>query len=383
MSASTESGPGLVSRCDFPVLFDVLSASGYDLIGPTVRDQAIVYDKIDGVEDLPIGWTDEQDAGTYRLKHRADAALFGFNVGPDSWKKFLHRPSIRLWKADKSESGIQFRASDEPAPKQAFIGIRSCELHAVAIQDRVLIQDRFVDPHYASRRRNIFTVAVQCTQAARTCFCSSMDSGPEVRQGYDLVVTELIDGDGHRFVIDSGSAEGAEILKRIPHRKARPADLEAARGAVAEAGRQITRRLDTQGIRDLLYRNAANSHWEKIAERCLACTNCTMVCPTCFCTAVEDVTDLEGGSAERTRRWDSCFTSNFSYLHGGSIRQSTASRYRQWMTHKLASWQDQFGSSGCVGCGRCISWCPVGIDITEEAATIRKTDIGADRSTAG
>jgi formate hydrogenlyase subunit 6/NADH:ubiquinone oxidoreductase subunit I len=111
-----------------------------------------------------------------------------------------------------------------------------------------------------------------------------------------------------------------------------------------------------------------------VAQRCLACTNCTLVCPTCFCVAVEDTTDLAGDHVERHRRWDSCFTAGHSYVHGGSVHASTASRYRQWMTHKLSTWFDQFGSSGCVGCGRCIAWCPAAIDITEEAAAITGTE---------
>ena len=106
-----------------------------------------------------------------------------------------------------------------------------------------------------------------------------------------------------------------------------------------------------------------------------------MVCPTCFCTTVEDHSDLAGETAERVRSWDSCFTLDFSYVHGGSVRTETQSRYRQWMTHKLASWIDQFGTSGCVGCGRCITWCPVGIDITEEAAAIRQTRRTGRRNT--
>jgi sulfhydrogenase subunit beta (sulfur reductase) len=131
------------------------------------------------------------------------------------------------------------------------------------------------------------------------------------------------------------------------------------------------RQMDTNGLKELLQGNPTHKQWDDVAARCLTCANCTMVCPTCFCTTVEDHTDLTGQTAERVRRWDSCFTLDFSYIHGGSVRTETKSRYRQWMTHKLASWIDQFGTSGCVGCGRCITWCPVGIDITAEVAAIR------------
>jgi Fe-S-cluster-containing hydrogenase component 2 len=140
------------------------------------------------------------------------------------------------------------------------------------------------------------------------------------------------------------------------------------------------RSMDTTDIKELLYRNYDHPRWRNVASRCLTCANCTMVCPTCFCTTVEDVTDLTGNQAERWRKWDSCFTVDFSYIHGGSVRASPESRYRQWMTHKLATWIDQFGTSGCVGCGRCITWCPVAIDITEEVRAIRATDHAAATS---
>ena len=140
---------------------------------------------------------------------------------------------------------------------------------------------------------------------------------------------------------------------------------------MAQARREMGRAMDTTNIKQLLYDNPEHPQWDKVAGRCLSCANCTMACPTCFCSTVEDVSDLTGKHAERWRKWDSCFSLEFSYIHGGHVRQSTKGRYRQWMTHKLASWQDQFGTSGCVGCGRCITWCPVGIDITEEVKAIR------------
>jgi Fe-S oxidoreductase len=104
-----------------------------------------------------------------------------------------------------------------------------------------------------------------------------------------------------------------------------------------------------------------------------------MVCPTCFCATVEDATDLTGSATERRRVWDSCFSQEFSYIHGGSVRTSAGARYRQWITHKLATWHEQFGVSGCVGCGRCITWCPVGIDITAEARAVRQGDAQGSR----
>jgi ferredoxin len=255
----------------------------------------------------------------------------------------------------------------------ALIGVRSCELHAIAIQDRVFLGDLYADPHYKARREGLFIVAVTCGQAGGTCFCVSMGTGPEVKSGYDLALTEVIEGGKHYFVAEAATPEGQEVLNEVPHREAAGEEQEEARQVVARAAAQMGRSMDTGGLKELLYNNLEHPRWEEVASRCLTCGNCTQVCPTCFCTSVEDVTDLTGERAERWRRWDSCFTTDFSYIHGGSIRATPRSRYRQWLTHKLASWQDQFDTIGCVGCGRCITWCPVGIDITEEVRAIRGT----------
>lgn len=355
-------------------LIDALVAGGYQVIGPTVRDGAIVYDRIAGVPDLPAGWRDVQDAGRYRLERRDDAALFGFAVGPHSWKRFLHPPVETLWQADIGDEGLSITAAADRPSKFAFIGVRSCEIRAIAIQDRVFCEGLYPDPGYEMRRRNAFIVAVNCAQAGGTCFCVSMQTGPKVDSGFDLALTELLSGNVHEFLVEVGSAAGAEILRQIPCRPATDMHRTAADRVVAQTAKQMGRTLETDGIKQLLQGNPNHPRWDDVAERCLTCGNCTMVCPTCFCTTVEDHSDLAGQSAERVRKWDSCFTMDFSYIHGGSVRKTTRSRYRQWMTHKLASWIDQFGTSGCVGCGRCITWCPVGIDITEEVAAIRATD---------
>jgi formate hydrogenlyase subunit 6/NADH:ubiquinone oxidoreductase subunit I len=354
-------------------LIDELVRRGYEVIGPTVRDGAITYDKIRSVEDLPAGWTDEQEPGRYRLKHRPDKALFGYAVGPQSWKKYLHPAEMRLWSAER-EDGLFRILNNEMQPEHpyAFLGVRACELNAITLQDHVLLDESYRDPHYGQRRAGAFTIAMQCTQAAATCFCVSMGAGPGVRDGCDLVFTELLGSRGHRFVGNAGTQRGDQLLSAIETTPATEEDLREVESALQATARLQVRSIDTTGIRQLLYGNFEHPHWDKVAARCLTCANCTMVCPTCFCTSVEDMSDVTGNHAERWRRWDSCFTLSFSYIHGGSIRTSAKARYRQWMTHKLASWIDQFGTSGCVGCGRCITWCPVGIDITAEVRSLRE-----------
>ncbi len=363
----------LMERGELDRLLATLRDRGYRVIGPTLRHGAIAYDDIASSADLPAGWTDEQDGGTYRLRRRDDEALFGFTVGPQSWKRFLFPPSSVLVQARRDDGDLAMASQDEAAERFAFVGVRSCELHAIAIQDNVFLGGKQGDPTYAAKRQDVFIVAVNCGQAGGTCFCVSMETGPRATNGFDLALTELLDGGEHRFLVEVGTEEGAEVMSVVPHSSAESADETAADRVIERTAASMGRVMDTGGIKDLLYANFEHPRWDDVAARCLACANCTMVCPTCFCFRVEDVTDLAGG-AERRRTWDSCFTMDHSYLGGGSVRASNRSRYRQWMTHKLATWIDQFGTSGCVGCGRCITWCPVGIDITEEVAAIRSSD---------
>jgi sulfhydrogenase subunit beta (sulfur reductase) len=369
--------PSLMTVGQVDKLMTVLQREGYEVIGPTARDGAITYERVKSIADLPAGWTDEQEPGRYRLKKRDDQALFGYSLGAQSWKKHLHAAEVRLWAAEKQNGSFRILNNEVgPALPKAFLGLRACELAAIAKQDRILLGDKYRDPIYAARRENVFIIAAQCTHSAATCFCASMGSGPKVTCGFDLLLTELVDVKNHRFLVEAGSARGAQFLSELETVPVAASDMQAAETAITSAAKQ-QRKIDTQGLKEFLYENFENPQWDKVAARCLSCANCTMACPTCFCTTVEDATDISGTHAERWRRWDSCFTLSFSYIHGGSIRNSAKSRYRQWMTHKLAAWTDQFGESGCVGCGRCITWCPAAIDITEETGAMRE---GAKRA---
>lgn len=349
------------------VLVTALVRQGWRVIGPRLDGAAIVYDEVSGPEDLPRGMTDEQEPGHYRLHKGPAARWFDYVVGPQSWKKWLFPARQKLWSATRKTDGFDIQPHSENWPKTAFFGVRSCEIAAMEVQDRVFDNGEFSDPGYRHRRAETMIVAVQCARSAATCFCASMDTGPHASAGFDLALTELGDAGDTAFLIECGSARGAALLAELPKSAPEQRHLDAAEQARRTAAEGQTRRLAPE-IADLLRANPDHPQWDVVADQCLSCANCTLVCPTCFCSDVEDSNDLSGDHTERWRSWDSCFTADFSYVHGGSVRRSTKSRYRQWMTHKLSNWHDQFGSSGCVGCGRCIAWCPVGIDITAEAA---------------
>jgi ferredoxin len=384
---TTPPAPRVIAIEGLGALYRILVAEGYRVIGPSVQDGAIVLRELSSAGDLPFGWGVDLEPGGYRVRRRDDQAAFGHSAGPQSWKRFLHPPRERLWSAARTPGGgfdlvDEVAQADADEPPYAFLGVRPCDLRAIAIQDRVLAQP---GSRYAARRARLFIVAVNCTEPGETCFCASMSTGPGADNGsagfrgddppgpprYDLALTEMLDDGGHRFLVDVGSQHGADVLEWLPSEPAGEATVKRARSAVAAAAERMGRQMGTGDLRELMADSHQAARWDDVAARCLTCGNCTMACPTCFCTAIEDTTDLTGDHAERWERWDSCFDLDFSYLHGGGVRKSPRSRYRQWLTHKLGTWHDQFGSSGCVGCGRCIVWCPAGIDLTEEVKALR------------
>ncbi len=363
MSATAGFGDSGLQR-----LIDVLIARGYQVIGPTLSDNAIELAPLASIDDLPRGWGVQTGPGHYRVRPRGDGARFGHSAGPQSWKQFVHPPRRRLWAGDPGLAG----EPEPPPPRYAFLGVRGCDLAALATLDRVLLGGDHQDDSYAGRRTQLFVIAVNCTEPGDVCFCVSMGTGPQAGPGYDLALTELLDGDTCRYVLEVGSAAGAAVLAEIPHDAATEHEIATAADGVRDAAEHMGRRMPGGDLRELLAQSRDSPHWDDVAARCLTCGNCTMVCPTCFCTGTEDVSDLTGDHAERWLHWSSCFELDFSLMHQGSVRQSGAARYRHWITHKLGTWHDQFGMSGCVGCGRCIAWCPTGIDITAEMTRLRE-----------
>lgn len=358
-------GSVVIDAAGLQLLVSTLIDRGYRVVGPTLSDNAIVLAELTSADDLPKGWGVDVAPGHYRLRRRDDDALFGHSAGPQSWKQFLHPPRQKLWSSDGQEE------LEETRP-YAFMGVWACDLSAIAILNGVLGVGAHPDRGFVGRLQRIFVVAVNCTEPGGLCFCASMGTGPAVGPGYDLALTERIDADGRRYVVDIGTDDGAAVLAALPHRDADQLEIDSARGDVADAANHMGRQMPERDLRELLVQSRESPQWGEVASRCLTCGNCTMVCPTCFCTSVEDVTDLTGEHTERWMHWASCFEFDFTFVHEGSVRQTGQSRYRHWLTHKLGTWHDQFGTTGCVGCGRCIAWCPTGIDITEEMNTMAR-----------
>ncbi len=353
-------------------LFKLLSELAYDNIGPVYRDGAIMLDHLEAFDQMAGAVSENVSKGSYRLTERDDDSLFQNTIGPMSFKKFLHPEKRKLWSADRKENGFDIQSENTPS-KMAFWGIRSCDLHAIDILDEVFLNQSFQNSWYKKARENLFVIAVGCTRPSANCFCTSMNTGPEPQKGYDFLLVEMKDENGYYYSVSTGTEQAEEMAKKLNLSKIEESLNTATKAALQEAAEQMPIRLDPKLASEKIKNSLESTHWDEVAKKCLSCANCTLVCPTCFCTSTEDITDITGDHTERWLKWDSCFNGDFSYIHGGKIRGSTRSRYRQWFTHKLSNWYDQFGSSGCVGCGRCITWCPVGIDITEELKALSTT----------
>ncbi|MCB1724257.1 MAG: 4Fe-4S dicluster domain-containing protein [Gammaproteobacteria bacterium] len=361
---------GYLPRTELQRLLDALVSTGYRCVGPRVRDGAIQYLPLDRADEFPVGVRDHQEPGSYRVEVVDDERCFAWANGPQALKPLTFAPDEVLWQFSADASDLSFTTPTRAHPMTAVIGVRGCDLAALRLQEAHFLAPGNRDPAYAARREALFLVGVDCSHPAATCFCTSTGDGPSLGSGYDLALTELDDG----FLVWRGSRLADAVLATLDLPPADAQLLRRAKDQQAQAAAAQQRRMPApQRLMGLMQR-LDHAQWDDVAARCLGCGNCTAVCPSCFCSSHRAEPALDGLSGSQVRSWDSCFTLEHSTMHGRPVRADIRTRYRQWLTHKLAGWQSQYGRSGCVGCGRCITWCPVGIDLTAEAAALLETD---------
>jgi len=351
-------------------LLNAVKQAGYQCMGPQVKDGAIVYDVLERSEQLPWGWREKQTPGNYQLEKIDKNEAFAWANGPQAIKPILFKPRETVFRVERNAEGkLTFMPHEALEPPVAVLGLRACDIAGMEVQDRVFVTDKSADVRYRKRRQQLFVIAVNCSYSSQNCFCVSAGTGPEVKNNYDIVMTELETG----FVIATGSEKGKGVLDSLQLIEAEKLQCDTAKQRSDEAGKMQTKRIpfdNSKKLYDVLFANLDHPRWKEVADRCLSCGNCVQVCPTCFCHSEYDEPSLDGNSSNHQREWDSCFTHDHSYITGKLVRDDTEKRYRQWLTHKVGSWHLQFDTSGCIGCGRCVTWCPVGIDLTEELAAI-------------
>lgn len=352
-------------------MLDVLKSSGYKCVAPRYYEGAISYDTLNKSADLPWGYHDEQKPGHYELSKSEHKHAFGFTLPTTSVKPMLFKAKENVWKVTRNPEGKLTFDPVVEVEKIAVFGVRPCDLRGIEIQDRVFMENSYNDIRYVKRRENQFLIAMNCTKSHSNCFCTALGDSPKADKGFDLAMTELQD-DG--FVVEIGSDKGRAVLDAL--------NLEAATGGQAQralakieyaAAGQTQRTLPPiKEVEARLMANLEHPQWDDVASRCLSCGSCTQACPTCFCHTERDEANVVGNETHHTREWDSCFSIDHSYTHGDTYRENPKYRYRQWLTHKFSTWRDQFRTKGCVGCGRCVTWCPVKIDVVDEINAICK-----------
>ncbi len=351
----------IIPKHQLKSLFGLLQEE-YEIIAPVLKDGVIQLLKVENINELPFGYKEKEEKNFYRIDKSEVRYFFSYIRPSVSYKRFLLPPEFTFLKVKKENGKLKF-IENIIHKKYAFFDIRACDLKAIDILDDVFLRkSKHPDPYYNALRENLFIVAVSCREPSDVCFCSYMDISPKPKKSFDILLTELEDG----FLVEIGTEKGRELIEKIEHRKAKEEDIKMAEEIEKDCIEKIKREVPTKKLPEILYENIESPYWNEIGKRCLACTSCTQLCPTCFCFDIVVKNDPINKTSERMRIYDSCFSPTFATVHKFNIRHSIASRYRQWLMHKFTYWTEQFDEFGCVGCGRCITWCPAGIDITEE-----------------
>lgn len=348
-------------------IFDKLTKVGFSISGPVFSQNAVKYSPIKSTSQLPWGVIQDADSDTqsYQINKELNKC-FKWIKAIGSAKPYLFKQDVTLWRALKNEDTgkLEFIQEKQAATEHAIFGLRSCDIQAIKIQDRVLLNGKFPDEVYKAYREKLFVIGVNCSAASKTCFCASVKAGPEINsdeQVAELILTEIDGG----FIVNFYTSKANDILDLSSLVNATNEQINDAKMSITPATIQQKSIPDLKiRIKQIPASKGNQEVWNGFMQNCTSCGGCTQVCPTCFCHKTEELPSFDFEESEHLRMWDSCFSKDHGYTSGINHRPDLMSRYQMWMNHKFAEWSNQFGDDGCVGCGRCIDICPVDIDVT-------------------
>ena len=285
-------------------------------------------------------------------------------------KMFIYKPREDILKF-RMEAPVSIEEITPTIEKQVIVGIHPCDINAILYLDKTFL-GVFPDPFYKARRENTILIGLNCMQVSENCFCSSVGAGPflKAQAGYDMILTDF----GEDYLVEIKHSKASELFT-IKGKEAGPDEWRVKSEKEETVLKSFKKVIDIDGLDDLFMKNLDHPVWTTTAdERCLSCSNCVMVCPTCFCYDIVDETSMDLKGVRRIRQLDACQDLRFAEVHAGNFRLRRASRLRQFVIHNL-NYTNQYGVIKTVGCGRCITWCPTKIDLTEMAKEIQRSTI--------
>ena len=275
---------------------------------------------------------------------------------------FPQREALFRYRAEKGRAEVDVPSG--AGKGRVLFGIRPCDARGFLLLDKVF-GGGCRDPYYTDRRSGTVVVSLGCVDPNPSCFCLSMGGGPCSSEGSDVLLLDL----GDRYIAEAVSEKGAALLEDQAFEKSDEKSLSLAEKTKKQAEASMQPVAKKENLEEELERLFSDPVWKDLAESCLSCGICTYLCPTCHCFDLCD--EASGQAGERIRVWDSCQFPLFTQQASGfNPRPSVKERFRQRIMHKLSYLPKSQSMTGCVGCGRCVTECPVNLDIREVMASL-------------
>jgi sulfhydrogenase subunit beta (sulfur reductase) len=301
-----------------------------------------------------------------KIESPEEASLASHNTQKSAKEAFFPQSEV-MFRYEKEGNRTQVTSTEEVNRPRLILASRPCDIQAFSMLDQVFSAKEYTDVYFLKKREKTTIVGFACNDPLSTCFCTSTGGGPFTREGSDIFLVDL----GDTYLVEFLTEKGKALSQNEFLREASEGDVARAKKLEEEASKRMTVPVHLDGIETKLEQMLENPFWDRIHEKCLGCGACTFLCPTCHCFDISDEASQKGG--QRVRNWDTCLFSLYSMeTSGHNPRPSGRERTRQRLMHKFNYFPKNFQKIACVGCGRCILYCPVNFDIRQAIAEINE-----------